>query len=86
MFFYHSFLLASSISLVSSLASVIAILITRKRPDMSAIHIIPMYCTLSFIFVNHLFMFIYLNFAPINCGTFHIIFSNFVNVGFMPCD
>ena len=28
----------------------------------------------------------HLNKAPINCGTFHIIFSIFVTVGFMPCD
>ena len=28
----------------------------------------------------------YLNLAPINCGTFHSIFSSLVSVGFMPCD
>ena len=100
--FIHYFLnlLASSISLVSSFASVIAILITMPMKPTTTNPITPkiifhhiVFKFKAYIYVFRLFNSIdytsqayHLNLAQINCGTFHSIFSNFVKVGFMPCD
>lgn len=54
-------LLALSISLVSSFASVIAILMTKNNPESKVITIIPTYCKISFTVTIIFFIFFFLS-------------------------